>query len=81
MFWHLILVLFSPVYLMFALLFRDDRARLVVALVQQVLVLQRELGRRAFAREGRAAGTGAVGAVVGEETAPGGAPDRGPRRW
>jgi len=46
MFWHLILVLFSPVYLMFALLFRDDRARLVVALVQQVLVLQRELGRR-----------------------------------
>ena len=46
MFWHLILVLFSPVYLMFALLFRDDRARLVVALVQQVLVLQRELGQR-----------------------------------
>ena len=44
--WHLILVLFSPVYLMLALLFRDDRARLVVALVQQVLVLQRELGRR-----------------------------------
>ena len=46
MFWHVILVLFSPVYLMFALLFRDDRARLVVALYQQVLVLQRQLGKR-----------------------------------
>jgi transposase InsO family protein len=46
MFWHLILVLFSPVYLMFALAFRDDRARLVVALYQQVLVLQRQLGKR-----------------------------------
>jgi len=46
MFWHLLLVLFSPVYLMFALLFRDDRVRLILALVQQVLVLQRELGRR-----------------------------------
>jgi transposase InsO family protein len=46
MFWHVILVLFSPVYLMFALLFRDDRARLVVALYQQVLVLQRHVGKR-----------------------------------
>jgi len=44
--WHLVLVLLSPVYLMFALLFRDDRAQLVVALYQQVLVLQRQLGKR-----------------------------------
>jgi hypothetical protein len=36
MFWHLILVLFSPLYLMFALLFRDDRARLILALVADV---------------------------------------------
>jgi len=46
MFWHLILVLFSPLYLMFALLFRSDQARLVVALYQQVLVLQRQLGKQ-----------------------------------
>jgi len=39
MFWHVILVLFPPVYLMLALLFRDDRARLVVALYQLALVL------------------------------------------
>ena len=45
MFWHLILVLVSPVYLMFALVFRDERARLVVTLCQQVLVLQRQLGK------------------------------------
>ena len=46
MFWHLILVLLSPLYLMFALLFRDERARLVLALYQQVLVLQRQLAKR-----------------------------------
>ena len=46
MFWHLILVLFSPLYLMFALVFRSDQARLVVALYQQVLVLQRQLGKQ-----------------------------------
>jgi len=46
MFWHLILVLLSPLYLMFALLFRSDQARLVVALYQQVLVLQRQLGKQ-----------------------------------
>ena len=46
MFWHMILVLFSPLYLMFALVFRDERARLVVTLYQQVLVLQRQLGKR-----------------------------------
>jgi len=46
MFWHVILLLFSPLYLMFVLAFRDDRARLVLALHQQVLVLQRQLGKR-----------------------------------
>ena len=46
MFWHLILVLFSPLYLMFALVFRSDHARLVVALHQQVLVLHRQLGKQ-----------------------------------
>ena len=46
MFWHLIPVLFSPLYLVFALVFRDDRAWLVVDLYQQVLVLQRHVGRR-----------------------------------
>jgi hypothetical protein len=46
MFWHLILILFSPLYLMFALLIRGDQARLVVALYQQVLVLQRQLGKQ-----------------------------------
>jgi len=33
--WHVALVLFSPLYLVFALLFRDDRARLVLALYQR----------------------------------------------
>jgi hypothetical protein len=46
MFRHLILILLSPLCLMFALLFRSDQARLVVALHQQVLVLQRRLGKR-----------------------------------
>jgi len=46
MFWHLILVLFSPLYLVFALLVRNDQDRLVVALYQQVLVLQRQLGKQ-----------------------------------
>ena len=41
---------------MFALLFRDDRARLVVALYQQVLVLQRHVGKRpSLVREERLA--------------------------
>ncbi len=41
MFWYVIVLLFSPLYLMFVLASRDDRARLVLALRQQVLVLQR----------------------------------------
>ncbi len=43
---HLILVLLFPVYLMFALLFRDESARLILALYQQVLMLQRQLGKQ-----------------------------------
>ena len=46
MFWHLTLILFSPLYMMFALLFRNDQDRLVVVLYQQVLVLQRQLGKQ-----------------------------------
>jgi len=46
MFWYLLLMLFSPLYLMFGLIFRSERARLVVALYQQVLVLQRQLGKQ-----------------------------------
>ena len=55
MFWHLTLILLSPLYLMFALLFCNDRARLVVALYQQVLVLQRQLGKQpSLVKSGRA---------------------------
>ena len=46
MFWRLTLILFSPLYMMFALPFRSDEDRLVVALYQQVLVLQRQLGKQ-----------------------------------
>ena len=40
------LLLFSPIYLMFGLLFRSEQARLILALFQQVLILQRQLGKR-----------------------------------
>jgi len=46
MFWYLLLMLFSPLYLMFGLVFRGEQARLVLALHHQVLVLQRQLGKR-----------------------------------
>ena len=46
MFWHAPLLLFSPVYLLFGLLFRSEQARLILALYQQVLILQRQLGKR-----------------------------------
>jgi hypothetical protein len=39
MFWYVILMLFSPLYLLFGLVFRSEQARLVLALYQQVLVL------------------------------------------
>ncbi len=46
MFWHTMLLLFSPIYLMFGLVFRSEQARLILALYQQVLILQRQLGKR-----------------------------------
>ncbi|GAF87431.1 unnamed protein product [marine sediment metagenome] len=46
MFWHTSLVLFSPIYLIFGLLLRGEHARLVLALYQHLLILQRQLGRR-----------------------------------
>jgi len=39
MFWYVILMLFSPLYLMFGLVFRSEQARLVLALYHQVLIL------------------------------------------
>ena len=40
------LLLFSPLYLVFWLVFRSEQARLVQALYHQVLILQRQLGKR-----------------------------------
>ena len=46
MFWYVILVLFSPIYLVFELVSLTEQARLVLALHQQVLILQGQLGKR-----------------------------------
>jgi hypothetical protein len=46
MFWYVILMLFSPLYLMFGLVFRSEEARLVLALHHQALILQRQPGKR-----------------------------------
>jgi len=46
MFWYVMLMLFSPLYLVFGLVFRSQQARLVLALYHQVLILQRQLGKR-----------------------------------
>jgi hypothetical protein len=46
MFWHLLLVRFSPLASLLSSLLRDDRDRQILALRQQVLILQRQLGRR-----------------------------------
>ena len=45
MFWYVILMLFSPLYLLFGLVFRSEQARLVLALYQQVLVLSAGVDR------------------------------------
>jgi transposase len=45
MFWHLLLILLSPLSAILARLLGDDRDRQVLALRQQVLILQRQLGR------------------------------------
>ncbi|HUV04683.1 MAG TPA: hypothetical protein VMX94_06200 [Armatimonadota bacterium] len=46
MFWYVMLMLFSPLYLMFGPVFRGEQARLVLALHHQVLILQPQLGKR-----------------------------------
>jgi len=44
--WYVMLMLFSPLYLMLGLVLRSEQARLVLALHHQVLVLQPQLGKR-----------------------------------
>jgi len=39
MFWYVMLMLFSSLYLMFGLVFRSEQTRLVLALYHQVLIL------------------------------------------
>jgi putative transposase len=46
MFWRLLLVLFSPLTFLLSVLLRDDRDRQILALRQQVLILQRQVGKR-----------------------------------
>ena len=46
MFWHLLLPLLSPLSAMLVRLLGDDRDRQILALRQQVLSLQRQLGKR-----------------------------------
>lgn len=46
MFWHLLLILLSPLSAILARLLGDDRDRQVLALRQRVLILQRQVGKR-----------------------------------
>ncbi|MEI6501011.1 MAG: helix-turn-helix domain-containing protein [Armatimonadota bacterium] len=46
MLWHLLLILLSPLSVMVSRLRGDDRDRQVLALRQQVLILQRQVGKR-----------------------------------
>jgi len=46
MFWHIVLLLLSPFAVLTRRLMADDRDREILALRQQVLVLQRQLGKR-----------------------------------
>jgi len=46
MLWHLLLVLLSPLASLASGLLRDDRDRQILALRHQVLILQRQLGKR-----------------------------------
>jgi len=41
MFWYVMLMLLSPLYVFFRLVFRSEQARLVLVLYHQVLILQR----------------------------------------
>ncbi len=47
MFWHLLLILLSPLWTLYLRLLRDHRDREILALRQQVLILQRHLSKRA----------------------------------
>ena len=42
MFWHTVLILLSPFYVLIGRLLRDDRDRRLLALQQQLLILQRQ---------------------------------------
>ena len=46
MFWHALSVLLCPLYVLVGRLLGDDRDRLILMLRQQVLILQRQLGKR-----------------------------------
>jgi putative transposase len=46
MLWHMVLLLFSPLASLIGRLMVDDKDREILALRQQVLILQRRLGRR-----------------------------------
>jgi hypothetical protein len=46
MFWYVILLLLSPLYLLFGLVFRGEEAGLVLALHHQVLIPRRQVGKR-----------------------------------
>jgi len=46
MFYHVLLLLLSPLYVLIGRLLRDDRDREIVTLRQQVSIMQRQLGRR-----------------------------------
>jgi hypothetical protein len=52
MFWHLLLVLLSPLASLLSGLLRDDGDRQILALRQQVLILQRQPGKRAHLTRG-----------------------------
>jgi len=47
MFWHMLLVFLSPLASLISGLLRDDRNRQSLALRQQVLILHRQLRKRA----------------------------------
>ena len=46
MFWHLLLIVFSPLATLCLRLLRDERDREILALRQQILILQRRLAKR-----------------------------------
>ena len=55
MFWHVLLILCSPLAPLLSGLLRDDRDRQILALRQQLLILQRRVGKRARLSRARAA--------------------------